>query len=125
MLAFRLSLFAVYKVRIPVEDWSTLRSNISIIYEEDLEGPISRYSQGHSQQYECKFSAKYACTFFAPALFTRPLFQTKYMASNGKMTDYQGCVLGKVHYPGRTSYHFWHTKFVNLLRSNLCNFLIP
>ena len=41
---------AVNKVRIPVEYWSTLRSNISIIYGEDFEGPISSYYQGHSQQ---------------------------------------------------------------------------
>ena len=93
---------AVNKVRIPVEVWSTLRSNTSVIYGEDLEGPISSYSQGHPQQNECKFSAKYACTFFAPALFIRLLFQTKYMASNGKMADYRGCVLGTVHYPGGT-----------------------
>ena len=45
---------AVNKVRIPVEDWSTLRSNISVIHGEDLEGPISSYSQGHPQRNECK-----------------------------------------------------------------------
>ena len=57
---------AVNKVRIPVEDCSTLRSNISVIYGKDLEGPISSYSQGHPQQNDHKFSAKYACTFLRP-----------------------------------------------------------
>ena len=51
----------------PIEDWSALRSNIPVIYREDLIGPISTYivhSQGHPQQNECKFRAKYACAFF-------------------------------------------------------------
>ena len=39
---------AVFKVGILFEDWSTLRSNISVIYREDLVVPISSISQGHS-----------------------------------------------------------------------------
>ena len=57
------------KVSIPVEDWSTLRSNISIIYGEDLKGLISSYSQGHLQQNECKISANMRALFYANAIY--------------------------------------------------------
>ena len=33
------------------------------------EGPISSYLQGHLQQNECKFSAKYACAFFTCTIY--------------------------------------------------------
>ena len=49
---------AVNKVRIPFEDWPTLRSNISIIYREDLAGPISSYSHGHPQHNKSTFITK-------------------------------------------------------------------
>ena len=39
---------AVNKFRIQFEDWSTLRSNISVIYREGLVGSISSYTQGHA-----------------------------------------------------------------------------
>ena len=62
--------------------------------------------------------------FFAPVLFIRLLFQTKYMASYGKMAYYQRCVLDIVHNPARTADRFSTHKFVNLLCSNLSYSLI-
>ena len=59
---------SVNKVRIPFEDCSTLRSNISVIYREDLVGPISSYFQGHPHHDKCKFNAKYACAFCDSAI---------------------------------------------------------
>ena len=78
-------------------------SCISVIYEEDLKGTISSYSQGHPQQNECKFSANYACAFCGHTIY-KAIVPNKIhgdMVSNGKMADYRGCVLGTVHYPGR------------------------
>ena len=48
--------------------------------------------------------------FFVIVLFIRLLFQTKYMASNGEMADFRGCVLGPMHYQSRTANRFFTNK---------------